>query len=109
MINRAKQIIGKSVINPIRTVGKSMSFPKLFSVSLVSLLSMLPLPSLPNMDIMAYAQLEPQQQAQPVESWSEALRTAQSKVEVAMAPAAFGHGVLDLQNRATHNLLIIFE
>jgi len=43
---------------------------------------------------MAYAQLE--QQA-AVDSWSEALSAAQSKVEAA-TPGAFGHGVPGLHN-----------
>ncbi len=85
-ISNAKEIINKRVINQIRTVGKSMSFPKLISFGLVSLLDMLPLSSLPNRGIMAYAQLEPQQQAQAIDAWSEALRTAQAKVEAAISP-----------------------
>ncbi|MEJ7642888.1 MAG: hypothetical protein WKF36_11955, partial [Candidatus Nitrosocosmicus sp.] len=80
-MSKAKETISKKIISPIKSVGKSMSMPKLFSVGLVSLLSLLPLPSLPHRGIMAYAQLESQQQAQAsIEPWSEALRTAQSKV-----------------------------
>ncbi len=75
-MSRAKEIINKRIINQVRSVGKSMSMSKLFSVGLVSLLSVLPLPSLPNWGIMAYAQLESQQQAQAIDPLSEALRTA---------------------------------
>ena len=101
---RAKEIINKRIINPIRSVGKSV--PKLFSVGLVSLFGMMPLVSLPNRGIMAYAQLEQQQQAS--DPWSEALRVAQSKVEAATAPGAFGHGVPDLHNLTTQDLLMVF-
>lgn len=55
---------------------------------------------------MAYAQLEQQQQAS--DPWSEALRIAQSKVEAATAPGAFGHGVPDLHNLTTQDLLMVF-
>jgi hypothetical protein len=102
---RAKEIINKRIINPIRSVGKSVS--KLFSVGLVSLIGMMPLISLPNKGIMAYAQLE-QQQQQASDPWSEALRVAQSKVEAATAPGAFGHGVPDLHNLTTQDLLMVF-
>ncbi len=106
VMSRAKEIISKRIICPIRSVGKSM--PKLFSVGLVSLLSLLPLPSLPNRGIMAYAQLESHQQAQAIDPWSEALRTAQAKVEAATSPGAFGHGVPDLHNLTTSDILLVF-
>lgn len=99
-----KEIISKRIVNPIRTVGKSMSLPKIFSVGLVSLLTTLPLASLPNRGLMAYAQ----QQAQALDPWSEALRTAQSKVQAATSPGAFGHGVPDLQNLTTQDMLLVF-
>ncbi len=57
---------------------------------------------------MAYAQLESQQQAQSIDQWSEALRTAQSKVEAAMAPGAFGHGVTGLHTLTTSDILLLF-
>jgi hypothetical protein len=99
---RAKEIISKKIVNPIRMVGKSI--PKLFLVGLVSLLGMLPLASLPNRGIAAYAQ----QQAQALDPWSEALRTAQAKVEAATSPGAFGHGVPDIQNLAAQDILFVF-
>ncbi len=101
-MNRAKEIISKKIINPVKSVGKSM--PKLFSVSLVSLLGLIPLASLPNRGIMAYAQ----QQAQALDPWSEALRTAQSKVEAAITPGAFGHGVPSLYDLTTQDILVVF-
>ena len=103
-MSRAKEIISKRIINPIRSVGKSM--PKLFSVGLISLLGMIPLASLPNRGTMVYAQLE--QQAQAPDPWSEALRTAQSKVEAATTPGAFGHGVPGLYDLTTQDILMVF-
>jgi hypothetical protein len=99
---RAIEIISKKIVNPIRMVGKSI--PKLFLVGLVSLLGILPLASLPNRGIEAYAQ----HQAQALDPWSEALRTAQAKVEAATSPGAFGHGVPDIQNLATQDILFVF-
>ena len=101
-MSRAKEIISKKIINPIRSVGKSM--PKLFTVGLVSLLGLMPLASLPNRGIMAYAQ----QQAQALDPWSEALRTAQSKVEAATTPGAFGHGVPGLYDMTPQDILLVF-
>ena len=99
---RAKEIISKKIVNPLRSVGKSK--PKLFLVGLVSLFGALPLASLPNRVITAYAQ----QQAQALDPWSEALRTAQAKVQAATSPGAFGHGVPDLQNLTTQDVLFVF-
>lgn len=99
---RAKEIIRKKIINRIRSVGKSK--PKLFLVGLVSLFGALPLASLPNRVITAYAQ----QQTQALDPWSEALRTAQAKMEAATSPGAFGHGVPDLQNLTTQDVLFVF-
>ncbi|MDP9016226.1 MAG: hypothetical protein M3M87_05655 [Thermoproteota archaeon] len=101
-MSRAKEIISKKIISPIRSVGKSM--PKLFSVGLISLLGLMPLASLPNRGIMAYAQ----QQAQALDPWSEALRTAQSKVEAATTPGAFGHGVPGLYDMTPQDILLVF-
>jgi hypothetical protein len=98
---RAKEIISKKIVNPIRLVGKCI--PKLFLVGLVSLLGTLPLASLPNRGITAYAQ----QQSYALDPWSEALRTAQAKVEAATSPGAFGHGVPDLQNLQTQDILFV--
>ena len=80
--------------------------PKLFTVGLVSLFGLIPLASLPNRGTMAYAQLE--QQAQALDPWSEALRVAQSKVEAAMAPGAFGHGVPGLYDMTPQDILLVF-
>ncbi len=101
-MSRAKEIISKKIINPVRSVGKSM--PKLFSVGLVSLLGLIPLASLPNRGIMAYAQQQAQAALDP---WSEALRTAQSKVETATTPGAFGHGVPGLYDMTPQDILLV--
>ena len=98
---RAKEFISKKIINPIRSVCKSKI--RLFLIGLVSLFGALPLASLPKV-ITAYAQ----QQAQALDPWSEALRTAQAKVEAATSPGAFGHGVPDLQNLTTQDVLFVF-
>ncbi len=102
-MSRAKEIINKRIISPIKSVGKSM--PKLFSVGLISLIGMMPLASLPDRGTMVYAQLE--QQVQAIDPWSEALRVAQSKVEAATSPGAFGHGVPDLYNLTPQDLLLL--
>jgi hypothetical protein len=101
-MSRAKEITSKKIINPIRSVGKSK--PNLFSVGLVSLLGLIPLASLHNKGIMANAQ----QQAQAFDPWSEALRTAQSKVEAATTPGAFGHGVPGLYDMTPQDILLVF-
>ena len=102
-MNRAKEIISKKIVNPIKSVGKSM--PKLFSIGLVSLLGLIPLASIPNRGIMAYAQQ--QAQAAALDPWSEALRTAQAKVEAATAPGAFGHGVPGLYDMTPQDILLV--
>jgi hypothetical protein len=99
----AKEIKYKKTVRPIREV--CMSKSKQFMVGLVSLLGALLLASLPTMVVTAYAQ---QQQAQAIDPWSEALRTAQAKVEAATSPGASGNGVPDLQNWTTPDLLFVF-
>ena len=99
---RAKEIIGKKIVNPIRSVGKSK--PRLFLIGLVSLVGTIPLASLPNWALTAFAQ----QQARALDPWSEALRTAHAKVEAATSPGAIGHGVPDLQNLTPQDLVFVF-
>jgi hypothetical protein len=53
-------------------------------------------------------QQQQQQQQEALDSLSEALKAAQSKVEAATSPGAFGHGVPDLHNIATQELLMAF-
>ncbi len=59
-MRRTKETISKKVTDPIRSDGKSVSLPKLFSVGLISLLSAIPLASIPNRGITAYAQQQAQ-------------------------------------------------
>jgi hypothetical protein len=75
---------------------------------MISMLGTLPLSSMTNRGLMAYAQLEQHQQQPIVDPWAEALRVAHSKVEAATAPGAFGHGVPDLYNLTTQDVLLIF-
>ncbi len=98
---RAKEIFSKKIDSPIRLAGRSI--PKLFFVGLLSLLGTLSLASLTS-SITVYAQ----QQSHALDSWSEALRTAQAKVEVATSPGAFGNGVPELQNLTPQELLFVF-
>ena len=54
---------------------------------------------------MAYEQQQAQAALDP---WSEALRTAQSKVEAATTPGAFGHGVPGLHHMTSQDMLLVF-
>ena len=66
------------------------SLGKILPVGLISLFGALPIFSLPDRGIVAYAQQQ-QQQQQASDPWSEAIKAAQSKVEAATSPGAFGH------------------
>jgi hypothetical protein len=80
------------------------SLHKLLPVGLIFMLSLLPLTSTPNRGIAAYAQ---QVQLQTTtDPWYQSLETAHSKVEAALSPGAFGHGVPSLQNLSTNEILI---
>ena len=102
-MSKAKEIISKKIFNQIKSVGKSM--PKLFSAGLISLLSALHLSSMPSRGLLVHAQVE---NHQAIDQWSEALRVAQSKVEAATSPGAFGHGVPDFHTLTTPDLLMVF-
>jgi len=99
---RKKQVINQKIVNPIRSACRSKL--KLFLVGLVSIVGTLPLASLPNRVLTAYAQ----QQGEVLDPWSEALRVARAKMEAATSPGAFGHGVPDLQNLTTQEVLFVF-
>jgi hypothetical protein len=63
------------------------------------MLSLLHLASKLNRGIAAYAQ---QVQLQTtIDPWYQSLEAANSKVEAALSPGAFGHGVTRLQNLST--------
>lgn len=99
---RAKRIIYQKIVNPIKSACRSKL--KLFLVGLVSIVGTLPLASLPNRALTAYAQ----QQGELLDPWSEAFGVARAKMEAATSPGAFGHGVPDLQNLTTQEVLFIF-
>jgi hypothetical protein len=69
---------------------------------------LLPFTSIPNRGIVAYAQQVQQGQSQTIDPWYETLEIARSKVEAALSPGAFGHGVPDLQNLFTNEILMAF-
>jgi hypothetical protein len=80
------------------------SLPKLLSIGLISTLGLLPLASIPNKGIGAYAQqVQLQTTADP---WYQSLETARSKVEAALSPEAYGHGIPSLQNLSTNEILL---
>ena len=84
----SKEFITKIIINPIKSLPKSLG--KILPVGLISLFGALLIFSLPNSGIVAYAQQQ-QQQQRALDPWSEAIKAAQSKVEAATSPGAFGH------------------
>src|SRR5580765_8415451 len=43
-----------------------------------------------------------------IKPWSEALRTAQAKVEAATSPGVFGHDAPDMHNLTTSDILFMF-
>jgi len=86
----SKEFITKIIINPIKSLPKSLG--KILPVGLISLFGALPIFSLPDRGIVAYAQQQQQQQQQQaLDPWSAAIKAAQSKVEAATSPEAFGH------------------
>jgi hypothetical protein len=85
------------------------SLPKLMSACFVSMLGILPLISIPNRGITAYAQqIQQQGQIPTTDLWYQSLETARSKVEAALSPGAFGHGVPELYNLSTNDILLTF-
>ena len=91
--------------NPIVQRIKSLS--KLLSVSIISLLGLLPMTSSPNRGVTAYAQ-QLQLQLQATHPWYQQLEIARSKVQAALTPGAFGHGVPELHNLSTNDILMAF-
>ena len=84
-------------------VQRVRSLPKLFSVGFVSVVGLLPITSVPNRGVTAYAQ---QLQSQTTDPWYQSLEVAHSKVQAALSPGAFGHGVPGLQNISTNDILM---
>lgn len=104
-----KEIVAKIInIHQNQIIQNVKSLPKLLSVGLISALALLPFTSIPNRGIVAYAQQVQQGQSQTIDPWHETLEIARSKVEAALSPGAFGHGVPDLQNLSTNEILMAF-
>jgi hypothetical protein len=84
--------------------------PKLLSVGLISILGLLPLASISARGVTAYAQLTQQQQGQiqTTDPWYQSLEISHSKVQAALSPGAFGHGVPALYNLTTTDILMAF-
>lgn len=83
------------------------SLLKLLSVGLISVLGLLPLTSMPNRGVTVYAQqIREQGQIPTADPWYQSLEVAQSKVQAALSPGAFGHGVPELHNLTTNDILM---
>ena len=89
----------KKIIHRIRCM------PKLLSVAIISVLGLLPTTSVSNRGMTAYAQ---QLQSQTTDPWYQSLEIAHSKVQAALSPGAFGHGVPGLHNMSTNDILVLF-
>ncbi len=88
-------------------VQRVKSLPKLLLVSFVSVLGLLPMASISNRGMTAYAQ-QLQIQLQTTDPWYQSLEMARSKVQAALTPGAFGHGVPELHNLSTNDILMAF-
>ncbi len=85
------------------------SLPKLLSTVSISTLGLLSLTSIPNRGMTAYAQqIQQQSQIPTTDPWYHSLELAQSKVQAALSPGAFGHGVPGLHNLTTNDVLMAF-
>jgi len=84
--------------------------PKLLSVGLISALGLLPLVSASSSGATAYAQLTQTQEGQieTTDPWYQSLEISHSKVQAALSPGAFGHGVPGLHNLNTTDILVAF-
>jgi len=111
-----KEFVTKKIINPIKTMGKSsLSWRSKKSAAVVSLISLtgilssllLYIPAKIGIieDRFAYAQ---QQQQTVADSLSDSLQIAQSKVQAATSPGAWGHGVPSIYKISSQDLLMIF-
>ena len=88
----------KKIIHRIRCM------PKLLSVAIISALGLLPTTSVSNRGMTAYAQ---QLQSQTTDPWYQSLEIAHSKVQAALSPGAVGHGVPELHNMSTNDVLVL--
>ncbi|WP_415311065.1 hypothetical protein [Candidatus Nitrosocosmicus sp. FF01] len=109
----AKEFITKIIKkqNQNKIIQKVKTMPKLFSVGLISVLGLLPLASIPNRGIATYAQQAQGQsplEQQPTDPWYQSIEIARAKVEAAISPGAYGHGVPGLHNLTTNDILMAF-
>jgi hypothetical protein len=108
----AKEFITKIIEKQSRNkiIQKVKTMPKLFSVGLISVLGLLPLSSIPNRGIATYAQQAQEQNLleNPTDPWYQSLEIARAKVEAAISPGAYGHGVPGLHNLTTNDILMAF-
>jgi hypothetical protein len=114
IMNKAKEFITK-IINKSQgqIITRVKSLPKLLSAGLIAVVGLFPLASIPNRGISAYAQLVTQQPDQlqvttTTDPWYQSLEIARSKVEAALSPGAYGHGVPGLYNLTTGDILMTF-
>jgi hypothetical protein len=82
------------------------SLPKLLSVGFIAVLGLLPIASISNRGISAYAQQIQLQTTTTTDPWYQSLEMARSKVEAALSPGAFGHGVPGLHSLTTSDILM---
>jgi hypothetical protein len=115
-----KEFVTNRIINPIKSVGRSKSIKPRNSkgvvvVSLISLAGLLSSAALLSFvpgkieirEIFAASAYASQQHATVSDPLSDSLQIAQSKVQSATAPGAFGHGVPSLYNISIQDLLTI--
>ena len=105
-----KEFVTKIIYRGQNQIVQSIkSLSKLLSVGLVLVLGLLPMASIPNRGVTAYAQqLQLQLQLQTSDPWYQSLEIARSKVQAALTPGAFGHGVPELHNLSTNDILMAF-
>ncbi|HYG00004.1 MAG TPA: hypothetical protein VD815_07920 [Candidatus Saccharimonadales bacterium] len=105
-MNTVKEFVTK-IINKRQgqLIQRVKSLPKLLSIGLIAVLGLLPLASIPNRGAGVYAQ-QVQLQTTAADPWYQSLEIARSKVEAALSPEAYGHGVPGLQNLSTNEILM---
>ena len=87
-----------------KIVERVRCMPKLLSITIISVLGLLPMTSVPSIAVTAYAQ---HLQSQPTVPWYQSLEIAHSKVQAALSPGAVGHGVPELHNMSTNDILVL--
>jgi len=90
--------------NQKKIVHRIRCMPKLLSVAIISALGLLPMTSVSNRGMTAYAQ---QLRSQTTDPWYQSLEIAHSKVQAALSPGAVGHGVPELHNMSTNDILVL--